>query len=465
MEVGHCLAALLLLLSPIPSLSLNWTSWIKDFGHDSYRYPSWISSQMAACSCRVSYDRAPEPPLVRCFDAGSPEQEILMQMAENLGSFGGDGSDSSSTLEHVTKADDLETFAQANPFCFGKAWLLSRMPPFDRSYLPPSVSIEGTSMLDDNLAFYLMAERAAAFTEKVPKPLKLAYTLPYASYHEARVNWRPLFFSKFFALVAEANSTADAVARLVAPNHFTNVTGFSWPDKPGKNDGSMNYQVQWGSSTAPPIISPFDFISYGYGSCTAWATLLTYVLRSVGVPARQVGTPCWNSGEFAGLAADNANVTKCWHGSGNDGTSGGKWLNNHNWVEFWDTQTGNWEFVNVPPGTSVPNKGLCGDDFDPKTGCHYNKTTGCSAVTGGPGAASRDHEIFAVTWGSVADFDPKLHGGELVDVKDLKLSSGEEVSPLVWSPALHAPDGSLITRTGLRVVNRTEFYRCKDGRA
>jgi len=49
----------------------------------------------------------------------------------------------------------------------------------------------------------------------------------------------------------------------------------------------------------------------------------------------QVGTPCWNGGDFRGLATSNANVTKCWAGS--DGqTQGGAWLYNHNWVEFWD---------------------------------------------------------------------------------------------------------------------------------
>ena len=31
---------------------------------------------------------------------------------------------------------------------------------------------------------------------------KLAYVLPYAAYHEARQNWRPLFFAKFFGKLA-----------------------------------------------------------------------------------------------------------------------------------------------------------------------------------------------------------------------------------------------------------------------
>lgn len=68
------------------------------------------------------------------------------------------------------------------------------------------------------------------------------------------------------------------------------------------------------------------------------STMITYVLRSIGVPARQVGTPCWNSAlggvDFTGLAVDNPNVTKCWHGAAKAGgkmTFGNDFLNNHNW--------------------------------------------------------------------------------------------------------------------------------------
>ena len=32
--------------------------------------------------------------------------------------------------------------------------------------------------------------------------MKFAYLLPYASYHEARTNWRPLLYAKHFRFVA-----------------------------------------------------------------------------------------------------------------------------------------------------------------------------------------------------------------------------------------------------------------------
>ena len=46
-------------------------------------------------------------------------------------------------------------------YCVGRAWLLEHMPAFDTHFLPPSVTINASSMLDDQIAFALMAERAA----------------------------------------------------------------------------------------------------------------------------------------------------------------------------------------------------------------------------------------------------------------------------------------------------------------
>ena len=43
-----------------------------------------------------------------------------------------------------------------------------------------------------------MADKAARFSENLPLSKKLNFILPYATFHESRVNWRPLMFSKFF---------------------------------------------------------------------------------------------------------------------------------------------------------------------------------------------------------------------------------------------------------------------------
>jgi hypothetical protein len=94
------------------------------------------------------------------------------------------------------------------------------------------VSVNGTSMLDDTIAFALMADRAAPWSASIPMDAKLAYILPYAGYHESRQNWRPLFFAKFFQLVANATSVEEVVARLVAPNVFTQWAEHYWPSSP-----------------------------------------------------------------------------------------------------------------------------------------------------------------------------------------------------------------------------------------
>ena len=416
----------------------EWQTWIEHLGHDTYTYPPWISVQMNRCHCRHASQR------VVCFADSS-----LVSWRTALESNG-----------------PLD-------FCTAKAWLLDHMPPFDLHFLPGSITANASSMLDDNIAFSLMADRAAPWSSTIPLATKLAYLLPYAGYHESRQNWRPLFFAKFFGIVANATSVEEAISRLIAPNVFTEWAQHYWPSSPRQfQTGADAYQIDWSSSTAPPVVGPLDFVAYGYGSCSAWATFLTYTLRSVGLAARQVGTPCWNSvyagRDFRGLASVNANVSLCWSAGSSKLGHGGGFLNNHNWVEVYvpasSTGASSWSFINVPPGTKTLDGGLCGD-FDSLRGCGYDKTEPagheCDSVDGGPGAAMRDHEIFAITWDLAGEHDYAFEGGEIVDVAQLTLSTGEPVSPLVWSAALASPLGERLASTGLRVVNRTDHYRCK----
>lgn len=374
-------------------------------------------------------------------------------------------------------------------YCVAKTWLLEHMPAFDLHFLPGAVAVNSTSMLDDVIAFALMADKAARWSTSVPLATKLAYVLPYASYHESRQNWRPLFFAKFFGLVANATTVGEAWGRLLAPNVFLDWSHHYWPGSPQQAGSSNAYTIQWASSTAPPVVSPLEFVAYGYGSCSAWATYMSYVGRAVGLPARQAGTPCWNSifegVDFRGLSAQNANVSLCWQGGSRERGHGGAFLNNHNWVEVFlpaerttaavaearregkggaeehRVAAGSWEFVNVPPGSKQPGTGLCGGTaFEPSHGCGFDPTTPrgheCDGLAGGPGAAMRDHEIFAITWSKPEDDD------EVVDVAGRTLSDGKTpLTPLVWSPALASPLGLPLRNEGLRVINRTEFYRCK----
>jgi hypothetical protein len=193
---------------PHASMAVSWLDWIAHLGHDVYAYPRWISLQQRACECRPSSDAnlmpsgEPSRPSFTCLDGG--------------------------------KATDWRAIAKSSPaaaltYCVAKAWLLEHMPTFDLHFLPGSVAVNSTSMLEDVVAFALMADHAAAWSAGIPLGIRLAYILPYGSYHESRQNWRPLFFAKFFGLVANASSVEDAWGRLLAPNAFAEWTQHYWP--------------------------------------------------------------------------------------------------------------------------------------------------------------------------------------------------------------------------------------------
>ena len=103
----------------------EWTDWLARFGHDDYVYPWWISSQMLACNCTA--------PPARCVlsDGRGGERRVDWRAAV--------ADDAARRSARGASADGALTY------CIGKAWLLEHMPPFDLAYLPPAVSVNGTS--------------------------------------------------------------------------------------------------------------------------------------------------------------------------------------------------------------------------------------------------------------------------------------------------------------------------------
>ena len=106
-------------------------------------------------------------------------------------------------------------------------------------------------MFDDNIVFAMMADTANGWSKSIDLNIRMAYTLPYASYQESRQNWRPLFFAKFFQIVEGAASPEEAFERLVAPNVFLNWTANRWDSRPSLSH-ETDYNIQWSSSTSPP---------------------------------------------------------------------------------------------------------------------------------------------------------------------------------------------------------------------
>jgi hypothetical protein len=471
--------------APLPPAPPSWVRWLHRFGHDVWQYPPWVAAQIASCKCTFAMDGASGSTTASCTDGG---RQVDWRKAMSTAAGAG-GAPAPAALT----------------YCLAKAWLVDHMPEWDKHFLPPSVAVNGASMFDDNIAFALMADNASRWSSGLPLAKKLAFILPYATFHESRANWRPLMFAKFFQFVADAQNTSQAMSLVlhhVQQWQNSSIAGAAASagaasDSPRaatsqQQQRSQNhtaaaaaaaapppaqYKLRWSSSTSPPVISPWDFtackcwlpprivcVSYGaafaadgYGSCTAFASLHVYAARAVGIPARVVGAPCWNSNEFVGLARDNPNVSQCWHG-GVGNTTGGAFLDNHNWLEFWDDVQQRWVTSN-DPGAGVGN--MCGGAVGSAHGCGWSNVSGCRDANSHLSLAMRDHEIVSVTWEHPAD-DGSNESGPIIDVGRWKLSSGEAISPLVWSSSLASPLGQPLARSQLRVINRTLAYRCQE---
>ncbi|MDA0667418.1 MAG: hypothetical protein O3A95_02260 [Planctomycetota bacterium] len=177
----------------------------------------------------------------------------------------------------------------------GFDYLLEYMPAADRAQMDVEIVVE-------NVVFAYRAWQQAPWKDQISEQVFLNEILPYASINERRDRWRKDFYERFQPLVAEAKSPAEAAA-ILNQKIFPEL-GVIYSTKRPKADQS-----------------PYESIDAGMASCTGLSVLLIDACRSVGVPARFVGTPLW---------AD---------GSGN-----------HSWVEVWDD---GWHFTGAAEPTGM----------------------------------------------------------------------------------------------------------------
>ncbi|MGB0953497.1 MAG: transglutaminase domain-containing protein [Planctomycetota bacterium] len=175
----------------------------------------------------------------------------------------------------------------------GLEFLLEHMPASDRATLEVELVLE-------NVAFAYQAWQQAPWHAQVSEEIFLNEILPYANINERRDRWRKDFYEQFAPLVAHAKTPSEAAA--ILNNEVFPRVGVIYSTKRPKADQS-----------------PYESIDAGMASCTGLSVLLVDACRSVGVPARFVGTPLW---------AD---------GSGN-----------HSWVEVWDD---GWHFTGAAEPT------------------------------------------------------------------------------------------------------------------
>ena len=172
-------------------------------------------------------------------------------------------------------------------------FLRENMPPWDVENL-------GTlelGLLPSSVQLALKARQQFPWAAAVPEELWMDYVLPYASVNENRNDWRQMFWEKLPNLVFNSTFKATGLEE-VADIVNKHMWSLFRPD----------LEIKFKSQQTPLIYDPMSTIAFGFASCTGLSIMYVDALRTVGVPARVVGTPAW-------------------HGAPKDG--------NHNWVEIW----------------------------------------------------------------------------------------------------------------------------------
>lgn len=187
----------------------------------------------------------------------------------------------------------------------GLSFLVANMPEADLKSLSAPFLIENL-----NLAYE--AWEKSPWRDRVTKETFLNDVLPYASLNETREAWRPKLRAESLRLIADAKSPGEAAHRL-------NQKLFP------------QLKVSYNTRRQRPDQSPGESIASGVATCTGLSILLVDACRSVGIPARVVGTEMW------------------WNMRGN-----------HTWVEVWD---GGWHFAGAaePDAAGLDHGWFVGD--------------------------------------------------------------------------------------------------------
>lgn len=213
----------------------------------------------------------------------------------------------------------------------GMFWLLRHMPKDDLKTLSAEFLLENCSLAYKSL-------ENIPWQSNIPKEIFFDAILPYANLNERRDNWRSEFNKKFFPMVKSSSSAYEAAT--ILNKKIFNELGVVYSTNRPKADQS-----------------PYESIEAGMASCTGLSILLIDACRSVGIPARFIGTPMW------------------YNDSGN-----------HSWVEIWDD---GWNFT----GAAEPTE-------DKLNNVWFSELA--SKATKG----DMKYGIFAVTWNNTNNYFP-----------------------------------------------------------
>jgi poly(3-hydroxybutyrate) depolymerase len=252
-------------------------------------------------------------------------------------------------------------------------FLLRGMPQSDLRTLSAEFLLEHVTLAVE-------AWEEAPWKAGVPVEVFREAILPYASVDERRDRWRPSMRRRCLPLVEGIRDAGLATATL--NRELYPLVGVKYSTKRPKANQSSD-----------------ESIEAGLASCTGLSILLIDACRSLGIPARFVGTPLWSDGS-----------------------------GNHSWVEVW--HEGGWHFT----GAAEPT----GDELD--RGWFLDRAS--RAIRGDP-----RHAIFATTWRRTPLHFPQVWSPEdtsihAVDVTDRYTERAGDREPI--------PEGMATVRFRLR---------------
>lgn len=169
----------------------------------------------------------------------------------------------------------------------GMRFLIDHMPLADLTQLT-------ADFLLNHVSKSYQVRMAAPWSNVVPQELFFNDVLAYASLNEVRDQSRTKLSEIATPLVRDCKTPGEAA--LVLNQKLFEIV-----------------RVKYSTKRKKPDQSALESIESGLASCTGLSILLVEACRSVGIPARVVGTPLWTT-----------------------------MPGNHTWVEIWD---GNWHFL------------------------------------------------------------------------------------------------------------------------
>lgn len=261
------------------------------------------------------------------------------------------------------------------------SWLIERMPERDLHTLSAAFLVE-----DNALAFE--AWKSAPWSAQIPHDVFLDAILPYASVNEARDPWRADLRARFLPLVKDAKTPGEAAT--ILNREIWSALG-----------------VMYSTQRKRPDQSPKETMESGLASCSGLSILLIAACRSVGVPARFVGTPLWSDGS-----------------------------GNHSWVEVWTD--GGWHFTGAAEAT--------GEHLDRG----WFKDRAATAKIGDPQTA-----IYASTWNDSPLVFPLVWAKNDRSVRAVEVTE-RYVRGVSTTPEGHGRVRFRVTSEGQRVVAPVE---------